>query len=61
MIDPKGAGKPIGETEIRSICRQAGLVDTDVASVSAALTGLRFGARSGGAGCRVRRSSLRVV
>jgi hypothetical protein len=42
IVYPKGAGKPIGETEIRSTLRRAGLMDTKVASVSAALTALRF-------------------
>jgi hypothetical protein len=42
---PKGAGKPIGETEIRETLRRAGWMDTKVASVSATLTALRFNAR----------------
>jgi hypothetical protein len=42
IVYPKGAGKPIGETEIRNTLRQAGLMDTKVASVSAELTALRF-------------------
>lgn len=42
IVYPKGAGKPIGETEIRNTMRRAGLMDTKVASVSATLTALRF-------------------
>jgi hypothetical protein len=42
IVYPKGAGKPIGETEIRDTMRRSGLMDTKVASVSAVLTGLRF-------------------
>jgi hypothetical protein len=42
IVYPKGAGKAIGETEIRDTLRRAGLMDTKIASVSAALTALRF-------------------
>ena len=38
----KGPGKLIGETEIRTLLRQEGFIDTKVASVSASLTALRF-------------------
>ena len=42
IVYPKGAGKPIGETEIRDTLRRVGLMDTKVASVSEVLTTLRF-------------------
>lgn len=42
FIYPKGAGKPLGETEIRSTLRHEGFIDTKVASVSSTLTALRF-------------------
>jgi hypothetical protein len=42
IVYPKGAGKAIGETDIRDTLRRAGLTDTKIASVSAALTALRF-------------------
>jgi hypothetical protein len=42
IVYQKGTGKPIGETEIRNTLRRVGLMDTKVASVSAALTALRF-------------------
>jgi len=42
IIYPKGAGKPIGEAEIRSTLRREGFMDTKVASVSATLTALKF-------------------
>ena len=45
IVYPMGAGKAIGEAEIRDTLRQAGLMDTKVASVSAALTALRFNSR----------------
>jgi hypothetical protein len=46
IIYPKGAGKAIGETQIRETLRRAGWMDTKVASVSATLTALRFNARA---------------
>jgi hypothetical protein len=42
IVYPKGAGKPINESEIRNMLRRAGFMDTKVASVSASLTALRF-------------------
>ena len=46
IVYPKGAGKPIDETEIRGTLRREGFMDTKVASVSATLTALRFVKRS---------------
>jgi hypothetical protein len=45
IVYPKGSNKPIGETEIRSTLRHQGFMDTKVASVSTALTALRFNPR----------------
>lgn len=42
IIYPKGRSQPLGESEIRSMMRDNGLIDTKVASVSAVLTALRF-------------------
>jgi len=46
IVYPKGPGKPINETEIRNTLRHEGFMDTKVASVSSALTALRFNKRS---------------
>ncbi|HEX5236765.1 MAG TPA: hypothetical protein VFW25_15705 [Silvibacterium sp.] len=42
LIYPKGPGHPLSETAIRSVLRAVGMMDTKVASVSSALTALRF-------------------
>jgi hypothetical protein len=42
IIYAKGSGKPVTETEIRRTLRHEGFMDTKVASVSSALTALRF-------------------
>jgi hypothetical protein len=42
IVYPKGAGKPLSESEIRSSMRHEGFIDTKVASVSSTLTALRF-------------------
>jgi hypothetical protein len=42
LIYRKGKGHPLTESDVRSAGLAAGVVDTKVASVSAALTGLRF-------------------
>jgi hypothetical protein len=42
IVYPKGRDKLLGETEIRNTLRHEGFIDTKVASVSTALTGLRF-------------------
>jgi hypothetical protein len=42
FIYPKGKGHPLTESDVRSTALAAGIVDTKVASVSPALTGLRF-------------------
>jgi len=42
IVYPKGSNRPIGETGIRSTLRHEGFIDTKVASVSTALTALRF-------------------
>lgn len=42
IVYPKGRNQSINESEIRSILRGNGLIDTKVASVSAVLTALRF-------------------
>jgi hypothetical protein len=42
IIYPKGPGKPLRENDVRNTLRSEGFIDTKVASVSAALTALRF-------------------
>jgi hypothetical protein len=45
LVFPKGQGHPLNESIIRSALLPRGLVDTKVASVSAALTAIRFNRR----------------
>jgi len=45
VVYPKGKSGKVGETEVRTTLRQAGLIDTKIASVSATLTALRFQSR----------------
>jgi len=45
MVYAKGPGHALNEAAIRSLLRGHGMMDTKVASVSSALTGLRFNAR----------------
>jgi hypothetical protein len=42
VVYAKGPGHPLNETEVRDFLRSNGLMDTKVASVSSALTALRF-------------------
>jgi len=42
IVYPKGPDKPINESDIRTAMRHEGFIDTKVASVSTALTALRF-------------------
>jgi hypothetical protein len=42
VVYTKGCGAPLGEAAVRTILRQRGLMDLKVASVSAALTALKF-------------------
>jgi hypothetical protein len=42
IVYPKGAGKPLSESQVRSTLRHEGFIDTKVASVSQTLTALRF-------------------
>ncbi len=42
VVYTKGRGAPLGEAAVRTILRQRGLMDLKVASVSAALTALKF-------------------
>jgi hypothetical protein len=42
FIYPKGRGKSLSEADVRNTALATGIVDTKVAAVSAALTGLRF-------------------
>jgi hypothetical protein len=42
VIYPKGPGKPLGESAIRTALRSEGFIDTKVASVSPTLTALKF-------------------
>ncbi len=46
LVYPKGANKPLSETEIRSTLRHQGFMDVKVASVNATLTALKFVKRS---------------
>ena len=45
LVYPKGPGHPLNEAMIRSTLLAKGLVDTKVASVSSALTAIRFNRR----------------
>ncbi|MGA2539013.1 MAG: hypothetical protein ABSF53_23600, partial [Terracidiphilus sp.] len=45
MVYAKGPGHALNETVIRSLLRANGMMDTKVASVSSALTALRFSGR----------------
>jgi len=45
LVYPKGPGHPLSESSIRSTLLPRGLVDTKIASVSAALTAIRFNRR----------------
>ena len=42
VVYTKGRGAPLGETAVRAMLRERGLMDLKVASVSAALTALQF-------------------
>ena len=42
VVYTKGRGAPLGEAAVRTILRQRGLMDLKVASVSEALTALKF-------------------
>ncbi len=42
FVYPKGRGQGVSESDIRTIALATGIVDTKVARISAALTGLRF-------------------
>jgi hypothetical protein len=42
VVYTKGRGAPLGETAVRAALRERGLIDLKVASVSAALTALKF-------------------
>jgi hypothetical protein len=42
VVYTQGRGAPLGETAVRSMLRERGLIDLKVASVSAALTALQF-------------------
>jgi hypothetical protein len=42
MVYPKGKGHAIGETVVRELLRENGMMDTKVASVSSKFTALRF-------------------
>jgi hypothetical protein len=43
VVYTKGKGAPLGETAVRAMLRERGLMDLKVASVSPALTALQFG------------------
>jgi hypothetical protein len=45
LVYPKGSGKSLGESMIRSMLLAEGMVDTKVAAVSAPLTAIRFNRR----------------
>ena len=45
VVYTKGKGAPLGETAVRAMLRERGLIDLKVASVSAALTALQFARR----------------
>lgn len=46
VVYTKGKGAPLGETAVRRMLRDRGLIDLKVASVSATLTALQFARRS---------------
>ena len=46
VVYTKGKGAPLGETAVRRMLRDRGLIDVKVASVSATLTALQFACRS---------------
>jgi len=46
VVYTKGKGAPLGETAVRRMLRERGLIDVKVASVSATLTALQFARRS---------------
>jgi hypothetical protein len=48
VIYTKGRGAPLGETAVRAMLRERGLVDLKVASVSATLTALQFARKQSG-------------
>jgi len=45
VVYTKGKGAPLGETAVRALLREQGLVDVKVAAVSPALTALQFARR----------------
>ena len=45
VVYTKGKGAPLGETAVRALLRERGLIDLKVASVSATLTALQFARR----------------
>jgi hypothetical protein len=45
VVYTKGKGAPLGETAVRAMLRERGLIDVKVASVSATLTALQFARR----------------
>jgi hypothetical protein len=45
VVYTKGKGAPLGETAVRALLRERGLIDVKVASVSATLTALQFARR----------------
>lgn len=47
IVYPKGPGKPLNESLVRTVLLAKGMVDTKVAAVSARLTAIRFNARRG--------------
>jgi hypothetical protein len=42
VVYTKGKHAPLGETAVRALLRERGLMDFEVASVSATLTALKF-------------------
>ena len=48
IVYTKGEGAPLGETAVRAMLRERGLIDLKVASVSATLTALQFARRRPG-------------
>ena len=47
VVYTKGKGAPLGETAVRGLLRERGLMDLKVASVSERLTALKFGRTAG--------------
>lgn len=47
VVYTKGARAPLGETAVRALLRERGLVDLKVASVSGTLTALKFARTAG--------------